>query len=401
MKQKLARLPNKKSKQRKLNNFGIFCLGCAQNEVDSLKINELLSGRGLNYTSLAKANFVIILACSVRQSAIDRIWGKLNLWKNLKKIYIVGCVLATDKQKLENKYPFLKILSTENFIRQIPRLFPKYPPLINRLSCENFENKRHRSRQSINHGYVPIQFGCDNFCTYCAVPYTRGREKSRPLTIIVKEIIELIEQGKNYITLLGQNVNSYGLSKTKKQKNIQNLRRLTGDKLLLENEKKEITHNATGSFSDLLRKLEKIKGLKKLDFLSPNPQDMTSEVIDWMATSQKFSGKLNLPLQSGSDKILHKMNRRYSAQQYLALVKKIKRAVPDIELTTDIIVGFPGETKKDFDATLKICQKIKFKNIYIGKYSPRAGTVAQRFFKDNVGLNEKKERYKKLIKSIS
>ena len=387
---------SQKLKQKKLNNFGIFCLGCAQNEVDSLKINELLSGRGLNYTSLAKANFVIILACSVRQSAIDRIWGKLNLWKNRKKIYIVGCVLATDKQKLEKKYPFLTILATECFFKQIPRLFPKYPPLINLLSCENFENKRHRSRQTPDHAYVPIQFGCDNFCTYCAVPYTRGREKSRPLKNIIQEIIKLIGQSKNHITLLGQNVNSYGLSKKEKQKNIQNLRQLTGDKLLLENEKKSIMHNNTGSFSDLLWKLEKINGLKKLDFLSPNPQDMTSEVINWMATSQKFSGKLNLPLQSGSDKILQKMNRRYSAQQYLALVKKIKRAVPDIELTTDIIVGFPGETKKDFDATFKICQKIKFKNIYIGKYSSRLGTVAEKFFKDDIALKTKKERFEKL-----
>ena len=357
---------------------------------------------------MEKAHFVIVLACSVRQSAIDRVWGKLNLWKTKKTIFIIGCVLPTDQKRLAKKYPFLRILVTEDFVKQIPDLFP--PPTTPTLrktiykptGCVNgFENKRFHKKQETCHAFVTIQFGCDNFCTYCAVPYTRGREKSRPSKSIIADIKKEIQNGKNYFTLLGQNVNSYGLSQKEKQKNIQNLRQLTGDWLLLENEKNKITQNKTGSFADLLWQIDKIQGVKKLDFLSPNPQDMTNDVIDWMGKSQKFSHKLNLPLQSGSDKILHKMNRRYTAKQYLTLVQKIKKAVPDIELTTDIIVGFPSETESDFKKTCNLCKLIGFKQIYIGKYSPRNGTVAQKFFEDDVSFTEKKARYKKLIKLTS
>lgn len=382
-----------------MGSFGIFCLGCAQNEVDAEKINVLLTSRGWRYANLTKAEAVMILACSVRQSAIDRIWGKLNLWKNrAKEIYIVGCVLPADKRKLARKYPFLKILSTENFIRQIPRLFPVLVGSGIWSACENFENKRARRRQNANHAYVPIQFGCDNFCTYCAVPYTRGREKARPVSQIIKEITTLVARGKTYITLLGQNVNSYGLPRKEKIKNIIALQKLTGDKAVLSQELGKIRGNSAPSFSWLLRQIENIKGLNKLDFLSPNPQDMADNVIDWMACSRKFSRKLNLPLQSGSDRILKKMNRRYTAKQYLALVNKIKKAVPDIQLTTDIIVGFPGETETDFKKTYRLCRQIKFRQIYIAKYSPRPGTAAEKFFKDDVSYEEKKRRWEKMQK---
>ncbi|TSC93436.1 MAG: tRNA-i(6)A37 methylthiotransferase [Candidatus Berkelbacteria bacterium Licking1014_7] len=383
------------------SSFGIFCLGCPQNEYDAKKISRELIKLGLKNTLIQDAKNIIVLSCSVRQSAVDRIWGKLNLWtKDSKRIFILGCVLPIDQKRFRQKYPELRIYQTEVFIRQIPKLFktsPKIPPFTKCTSLgKDFENKRRYVKYPENHGYVPIQTGCDNFCAYCAVPYTRGREKSRPSCQIIQEIKSLIKQKKNYITLLGQNVNSYGLSKKEKMQNIKAVQNLIKDKNLLFEEQKKIIENTTPKFAELLWEIEKIKDLKKLDFLSPNPQDMTQDVINWMAQTKIFSKKINLPLQSGSDKILKKMNRRYSAAQYLKLARKIKKAVPDIDLTTDIIVGFPGETQADFEKTFKLCQKIGFRQIYIGKYSARPATVAQKFFKDNVSWEEKKRRWERL-----
>jgi tRNA-2-methylthio-N6-dimethylallyladenosine synthase len=387
------------------DSFGIFCLGCPQNEYDAGKISQFLTQRGYRYSNCDQATSIIILSCSVRQSAIDRVWEKLRDWiKAGKRIFVIGCVLEKDKRKFRAKYPQLTILSTEKFFKKPPLFQRPNPKKRTPLRCRDglmMENKKRHRRYPKNHAFVPIQFGCDNFCTYCAVPYTRGREKSRPAKEIIEQIKNLVVQGKTYITLIGQNVNSYGLSKEQKQRNVQSLRKLTKERSILKKEERRIKDNPTPSFSQLLNRLEKIPGLERLDFLSPNPQDMTDKVVEWMGKSKIFSKKLNLPLQSGSDRILKRMNRRYTAKQYLELVKKIRREVPDIQLTTDVIVGFSEETKEDFNKTFNLCRRIGFRQIYIARYSPRAGTVAERFFKDDISWKEKKRRWKKINSLIA
>ncbi|OGD67869.1 hypothetical protein A3F08_00430 [Candidatus Berkelbacteria bacterium RIFCSPHIGHO2_12_FULL_36_9] len=328
------------------------------------------------------ADLIIVLACSVRQKPLDRIFGKIKLWKKLPqkpKIVITACVLSHDKKKLENKVD--AIIDTKNFQKEFLSFQKKY--FINkRLGVIKYSklniNKSFNPEKNKSTSYIPIMSGCDNFCTYCVVPYTRGKEISRPVDDIISEIKNLVENGINEVTLLGQNVNSYySKSNLKNQKSKTQIKNLKNGKY---------------NFVQLLREIEKIKGLKKISFLTAHPKDMSDELIEWMGVSKKFSHKLHLPVQSGDNEILKKMNRHYTSENYIKLIENLKLKIKNLNLSTDIIVGFPSETKKQFKNTVKLCKKINFNQAYVSQYSPRPGTLASTM-KNDVSAKEKKRRW--------
>ncbi len=322
-------------------SYNIITYGCQMNKSDSERIESLLENSGFKKSSLSKANYVFLNLCSVRQSAIDRVWGKIDNIKKINnkiKIILTGCILPSEKKK------FLK---KADDILDINNLF-NWSILEKKIDKNKIEK------------FIPIMTGCNNFCSYCAVPYTRGREKSRPVKDILDEVNKLIVQGYKFITLLGQNVNSY---------------------------------NGGLKFSELLKKINKIPGDYWLSFVTSHPKDMSDELIKCFKTCEHLIPYLHLPIQSGSNKILKMMNRKYTAEEYLKLIKKIKNINPNINLSTDVIVGFPGETKKDFKETAKIMKQVKFDMAYIARYSPRPDTAAAKL-KNNVLQVEKKNREK-------
>jgi tRNA-2-methylthio-N6-dimethylallyladenosine synthase len=295
-----------------------------------------------------EADEIIVVTCSVRQTAEDRVYGLIN---NLGKL---------KKQK-----PDLKIILTGCMLRYpLKWLKEKMPAVDEFKKISDFTQKAKPVHQKEIHAYVPIMEGCNQFCSYCVVPYARGREKSRPFIEIICEIKELVKRGYQEITLLGQNVNSYGKD--------------------LKNKKH--------SFAYLLTEINNIEGLEKISFLTSNPWDLTNEIISAMSLP-KIDRYLHLPVQSGDDEILKRMNRRYLATDYLKLIDKIKKRIPNIQIGTDIIVGFPGETEKQFQSTLNLCKKVGFIKAYVSMYSPRLGTTAFKF-NDDVSHQEKRRRWK-------
>lgn len=351
--------------------YYLVTFGCQMNQADSERIASGFEAK--NYKKAKKvedADLVVINTCSVRQSAEDRVLGLVENLKKLKnqgkqKIILTGCMLRY------NLYQLKKILpSVDEFIKT-QDLISNAQPL----------------RKNRKHAWVTIMEGCDNFCTYCVVPYARGREASRPIEEIYCEVKELAKRGCETITLLGQNVNSFGKNSNLKAQ-ISNLH------LKSQNLKK-----IKNPFALLLRLLHAIPSLKKIKFITSNPQDLTDEIIKAMKLP-KIDRYLHLPVQSGDDQILKRMNRKYTAKKYLDLIKKIRKAIPEIEIGTDIIVGFPGETEKAFQNTLDLCKKAKFNVAYIAKYSPRLGTTAFKF-KDDIPYKEKKRRWQILDKLIN
>ena len=322
--------------------YHIITYGCQMNESDSERIASQLEIKKYKPVNIDQADLVIINVCSIRQSAIDRIKSKIKkIRKNNKKtkIILTGCILEKDKEYFEN---------------QVSEIWP-----IANLST-NLEKAKCESNK---HALVPIMTGCNNFCSYCAVPYTRGREKSRSKTEIIKQVKNLIKNKYQEITLLGQNVNSYK------------------------------------NFPELLKKINDIPGKFKINFLTSHPKDMSDELIKVISNSKKVSKNIHLPIQSGDNTILKKMNRNYTVGHYKKLVKKIRKAIPKVKISTDIIVGFPGETEKQFQNTVKLIKEIKFKQAYISSYSPRPGTAAAKL-KDDISSNIKKERKKILLNII-
>jgi len=311
---------------------------------DSERISSYLEQSGFKQApTMEGADLIVVVACSVRQSAIDRIFGLNKKFKRLKaKKILTGCVIKTDKPK------FLKFFDE---VLSIDELLGK--------NYLELQPKHANSKLA----YVPIMTGCNNFCTYCAVPYTRGREVSRPAKNIITEIKKLIKNNYKEIVLLGQNVNSYKDSKI--------------------------------NFPKLLKKISDIRGDFTIKFLTSHPKDFSDELINVIAGSPKISKEIHLPVQSGDNKILEKMNRKYTHEHYVNLIKKIKDKIPDARFTTDIIVGFPGETKKQFENTIKLFKEVNFDLAYVNKYSTRQGTVAEKF-KDDVPLTEKKRRWEVL-----
>lgn len=308
------------------------------NKSDSERIASLLEKDGYKPAlKTTQADLVIINMCSVRQSAVDRVNGLLPKIKNLKaKIVLTGCVLKKDEAKFKKRGWVDEVWNNKDYLNIIPK-----------------------NSQTT---FVPISNGCNNNCSYCVVPLTRGRLSCRSHEKIIKEVKDLANQGHKEIWLLGQSVNDYFSSA-----------------------------DLSVTFAELLKKINNIPGKFSLRFMSPHPKNFSQKLIEVMAQSDKVAKYIHLPVQSGDNSILKKMKRDYTVVQYKKLVKRIKEAMPDINLTTDVIVGFPGETKKQFENTLKLFKDIKFNLAYISKYSPRPGTSAFQS-KDDVPLEEKKRR---------
>ena len=352
------------------SKYFIITYGCQMNRSDSERIASVLENIGYKKASkIDEADLIVTNMCSVRQSAVDRVYGKIQNAKiknqNEKskcKIILTGCILKKDRERL-----FQQV----NLILDIKDLqnWPEKLGIKNQeLGIKNyFEIEPKYS--SFPAAYVPISTGCNNFCAYCVVPYTRGPFIHRPAEDIIKEVKELIKKGYREIWLLGQNVNDYRSGTTQIS----------------------TRNNAEVNFAKLLEMINDITGDFWIRFTSPNPANFSDELIDIMAKSKKVTPYLNLPVQSGNDEILKKMNRNYTVQKYKNLVKKIRKKIPDIALSTDIIVGFPGEIKKQFENTAKLLREIKFDMAYIAQYSLRPGTTAIKM-KDNVPQKEKKKR---------
>lgn len=346
--------------------FSLFITGCQYNYYDAKNITQILQKLGYIYiVNEKKADIIIVLACSVRQKPIDRIYGKIQLWKKLPqkpKIIICGCILPNDFKKIRQKVDLITDANKiKNNIEKIIKI--KNPKnIVKNINVDRIPYFTQRGEKR-NTAYIPIMQGCDNFCTYCAVPYTRGREISRNQKDVLDEIKTELKNEKKHIILLGQNVCNYQIKINKK------------------------------SFSKLLQKIDSLNYNFDFNFYSANPRNFTDELINTLSHLKKWQRILHLPMQSGSDEILKKMNRKYNVQDYLRLVESIKYHVSSIKISTDIIVGFPGETKKQFEDTVKLCKKIGFKKAFVAQYSPRPRTLAEKKFKDNVSQKEKKRRW--------
>jgi tRNA-2-methylthio-N6-dimethylallyladenosine synthase len=341
---------SKRKKRRNLlaemvKKYYIITYGCQMNKSDSEKIAAFLEKNKLKPALTRKqADLIVINMCSVRQSAVDRVNGFKKHPKN-KEIILTGCILKKDKPRFRKK--FNQIWLKETFFNLKPKT--KKQPL----------------------SYIAISNGCNNFCSYCVVPFTRGPLVCYSHKKIINQVKQAVKQKKKEIWLLGQNVNDYSSPVNKKI-----------------------------DFPELIKLIDKIPGNFKFFFVSPHPKNFSDKLINVLAQSKKFGEMLNLPLQSGDNQILKKMNRNYTVKEYQNLVKKIREKIPTINLTTDIIVGFPGETKKQFENTKKLFKETKFNQAYISKYSTRPGTAAFNL-KDNVSLIEKKKREQCLRKLLS
>lgn len=362
------------------------------NKSDSERIARVLEKMGYKKARKEEIpDIIVVNMCSVRQSAVDRVYGLTQKLKKLKthnpklKTILTGCILKEDRKKFAEKFDLiLNIKDLKNW----PNFIKKGTLEKSLLSqfCYNSSEylkikPKYQNRFSV---FIPISTGCNNACTYCAVPFTRGPLVCREAEDILKEAREAVKKGAKEIWLLGQNVNDYcSKSKTRNQK----------PKII--------------NFARLLEMINKIKGNFWIRFTSPNPADFSDKLIETMARCKKITPYLNLPVQSGDDKILKKMNRRYTVKEYKKLVKKIRAAFrryregleKEIALSTDIIVGFPGETKKQFQNTAELLKEIKFDMAYIARYSPRPGTRAEKM-KDNVSDKEKRRREKELTKIL-
>ena len=361
----------------------ITTFGCQMNARDSEKLVGILERIGYVEVPDENADFVIYNTCTVRENANLRVYGRLGYLHSLKKknphmmIGLCGCMMqeAQVVEKLKKSYSFVNLIfGTHNIYkfaelvvssllsdRMIIDIWKDTDKIVEDLPVE----RKYPFKSGVN-----IMFGCNNFCSYCIVPYVRGRERSRNPKDIVREIERLVKDGVVEVMLLGQNVNSYG-------KNL----------------------DEPMTFAQLLTEIEKIEGLKRIRFMTSHPKDLSDELIEVMKNSKKICKHLHLPLQSGSSDILQKMNRRYDKEKYLNLVEKIRTAIPDISLTTDIIVGFPGETEEDFQDTLDVVRKVRYDSAFTFIYSKRTGTPAA-IMENQVDDDVVKDRFDRLLKEV-
>ncbi len=368
-----------KTEDKKPGAF-IVTFGCQQNEADS----ERLMGQAvlLGYrrvTCAEDADLILYNTCAVREHAELRALSRTGALKHLKSqnknllIGLWGCMVTQDHrmQDVKMKYPYVDFVAGTNMLHRLPEIL-----------CDVLESGRRRYyvtndppqtvedvpvlRENDIKAYVSIMYGCNNFCTYCVVPYVRGRERSRDPEAVIREVEGLVQSGCRDITLLGQNVNSYA--------------------------------PAGGmNFASLLRRLAEIPGDFRLRFMTSHPKDASDELIEVMAENEKIARHFHLPMQSGSTEILRRMNRKYTAESYLSLAEKIKERIPDITLTTDIIVGFPGETEKDFEDTFSMVERLRFDSVFSFIFSPRVGTPAADM-EDDTPHEEKTARMNRLLK---
>lgn len=354
--------------------------GCQLNVSDGEKIKGLLGMIGYSFTEDEReADLIILNTCAVRESAEDRVFGIIGSMKKLKEtnpsliIGVSGCMTAQERnaQRIKKSYPHVSFVMGTSAISSLPSLLLESLKGVkfsaDTSEYDDFSQSVPQIRDSGFKASVPIMFGCNNFCTYCIVPYVRGRERSRRSDDIIREVRELVDGGYKEIMLLGQNVNSYGSGS--------------------ENEI---------SFPQLLRKLNEIEGDFIIRFMSSHPKDASQELIDAVFDCDKVERHLHLPLQSGSSSVLSRMNRIYTAEKYLETVERIRSRCPDFSLTTDIIVGFPNETEEEFNATLDIIRRVKYDNIYSFIYSKRSGTKAA-VIDDSVSEEVKGRRMRELL----
>ena len=361
----------------------VINFGCQMNARDSEKLRGILRDVGYIESSEEKADFVIYNTCTVRENANTRIYGRLGQLKPRKKknphmmIGLCGCMMQEPEavEKLKKSYSFIDLIfGTHNIYKFAELLAARFEA--GRMVIDIWkdtdkivENLPNERKYTFKSG-VNIMFGCNSFCSYCIVPYVRGRERSRRPQAIIQEIRRLVADGVSEVMLLGQNVNSYGK-----------------------------TLDTPMSFAQLLKEIEKIEGLKRIRFMTSHPKDLSDELIKVMAESKKICRHLHLPIQSGSTRILEKMNRRYTKEQYLLLVEKLRAAVPDISLTTDIIVGFPGETEEDFKETLDVVRKVRYDSAFTFIYSKRTGTPAA-VMEGQVPEEVVKDRFDRLLYEV-
>lgn len=363
--------------------FCVTTFGCQMNARDSEKLRGILGRIGYEEAQEDKADFVIYNTCTVRENANTRVYGRLGQLKPLKKqnphmmIGLCGCMMQEPEvvEKLKTSYRFIDLVFGTHNIYKFAEL------IVTRFESEDMvidiwkdtdkivEDLPNERKYAFKSG-VNIMFGCNNFCSYCIVPYVRGRERSRAPEAVIREIERLVADGVVEIMLLGQNVNSYG-------------------KTLAE----------PMTFAGLLKKIEEIEGLERIRFMTSHPKDLSDELIQVMGQSKKICKHLHLPVQSGSTRILDKMNRRYTKEHYLELVRKIKEAVPDISLTTDIIVGFPGETEEDFEETMDVVRRVRYDSAFTFIYSKRTGTPAAAM-ENQVPEEVVKQRFDRLLKEV-
>ena len=362
----------------------VHSFGCQQNVNDGEKIKGVLTDIGFGLAARPEdADLIVFNTCAVREHAEQRVFGNVGALKGLKEanpkllIAVSGCMAQQKEivEKFKKHYPFVDIVFGVNGIDTLPDILCEKLATrkrVLRMPAERGEiiEDMPIRRDSTFRAWLPIMYGCDNFCSYCIVPYVRGRERSREPEDIIKEIEELVADGVVEVMLLGQNVNSYG---------------------------KNLEHPIT--FAELLRRVEKIEGLERIRFMTSHPKDLSDELIETMRDSKKICSHLHLPLQSGSSEILKRMNRKYSKEQYLALVEKLRAAIPDISLTTDIIVGFPGETEEDFEETMDVVRKVRYDSAFTFIYSKRTGTPAAAM-PNQVPEDVVKNRFDRLLKEV-
>ncbi len=375
-----VRLEEKVAQTGKRPTYKVVNFGCQMNAKDAEKLSGILKKIGYEESETEDADFVLYNTCTVRENANLKVYGRLGHLKTLKKknpdmlIALCGCMMqeADVVTKIKESYRFVDIIFGTHNVFKLAELIKARLDSgemiidIWKDTTEIVEDLPAERKYSFKCG-VNIMYGCNNFCTYCIVPYVRGRERSREIADIVREVEELVSDGVVEIMLLGQNVNSYGK-----------------------------TLDPQVNFADLLRELDKIEGLERIRFMTPHPKDITDEFIEVLATSKKVCNHLHLPLQSGSSRLLQKMNRHYTKERYLEIVDQVRARIPDIAITTDIIVGFPGETEEDFLETMDVVRKAQYDGAFTFIYSKRTGTPAAAM-ENQVPEDVVKERFERLL----
>lgn len=358
----------------KSRRFYLETYGCQMNQADSELISSILLDAGYQPSQIEEADIILLNTCAVREHAEQRVLGRIGQLHGLKLkkpeliLAVVGCMAQRLGRGLVEKIPYVNLVAGPDSYRQLPQMIEAsgngHPFVKTELASQETYSNITPSRQSRITAWVPIMRGCNNFCSYCIVPYVRGGERSISHTSILKQVSQLAEQGYKEVTLLGQNVNSYRDRKV--------------------------------DFAQLLRLIDQNTKIPRLRFLSPHPKDMSERVLAAMAEGKSICEHLHLPLQSGSTRILQRMKRGYTAEQFLDLVDRARKAIKGLTISTDIIVGFPGEKEEDFQETLSLVKEIRFDSAFTYRYSPRQGTEAF-YLPDDVSPEEKRQRLDRLI----
>lgn len=359
----------------------IHTYGCQQNVADSEKIKGQLEQMGFSFTDAAEeADLILFNTCAIREHAEDRVFGNVGALKNIKRrhpsllVALCGCMMEQPHvaERIQKSFPFVNLVFGTHAIHRLPGLL--YDTLVNGKRVFDHQPEDESKivegvpvrRDGTVKAWVTIMYGCNNFCSYCVVPYVRGRERSREPEAILKEFEGLVRAGYKDITLLGQNVNSYGKSLA-----------------------------TPVSFAELLHRLDQVPGDYRIRFMTSHPKDATKELFDVMAQGKHISHHLHLPCQSGSDRVLKEMNRHYDRERYLSLIRYAKKQMPDLSITSDIIVGFPGETYEEFQDTISLIREVGFTSLFTFIFSPRKGTRAEKM-EDPVPAQEKSQWFQEL-----